>query len=93
MWIYLNLDGEEIGFKLSKKQMGGFFQFLKLKPGIYEIHVARAGGNYRPQRIKNVKIKAGVLTTLDIKLSEGDDLQRIDNPVTKDQPIEAETNP
>lgn len=94
MMIDLHRDGERIGRELSKVEMGGFFQFLKVKPGTHEIHVADLWrSNYRPQRIKNVKVKPGVLTTLDLKLSEGHDLQKVDNPVTKEQPIAAETDP
>jgi hypothetical protein len=93
--IYLYQGGERIGPGSSKKKMGGFFQFSKLKSGMYEIQVERTwdSSNYRPQRIKNVKINPGVLTNLDITLSEGDDLQQIDNPVVKEQAIEGEINP
>jgi hypothetical protein len=86
MVIRLYLDGEEIGFERSKEDMGGFFQFLKLKPGIYEIHIERTfrSSEYRPQLIRNIKIKPSVLTTLDIKLSKGEELQQIDNPVTSE---------
>jgi hypothetical protein len=88
------LDGQSRNSVYSNETMAGFYQFLKLEPGVYEIHVERfypKANAYQPQRIRNVKIKRGVITTLDVKLSKGEELQQIDNPTTREQPMEAKT--
>jgi hypothetical protein len=75
---------------------GGFFSFVGLQPGVYEIVVDKGIGfgsspHYRPLIVRNITVKPGVLVTLNIRMHDGDALERVTAPVNMNGVVEDTT--
>lgn len=69
---------------------GGFFSAGRLYPGTYDVIVeksTRYRSAYRPQIIRQVVIKPGVRTILNITVNPGDDLERVSGLQTATQKV------